>query len=94
MSSSERPRSPIEGPSLEQQDWDDLAGADKPVSRPDNGDLRYAAEERRASGRLRGENDDNPYQRSDEALPDDREEEAIAERDAPPEGDAAERDEP
>ncbi len=91
MPSSERPRGAVEGPALEQQDWDDLAGADKPVSRPENGDLRYSAGERRTSGDLSGENDDNPYQRSDEALPDDPEEEAIAERDAA-EDDTADRD--
>lgn len=88
MPSSERNNPPIDGPALEQQDWDDLAGVDKPISRPDNGDLRYPAGGHRSSGRLPGENDDNPYQHSDEALPDDGEEEALAEPD-----DADDRDE-
>lgn len=78
MPSSERSRGDVEGPALEQQDWDDLAGLEESVSRPDNGDIRYSAGERK-TGRLAGENDDNPQQRSDEALPDDGEEEAITE---------------
>lgn len=72
----------IDGPALEQQDWDDLAGVEKPVSRPDNGDLRYPSGGIRKSGRLPGENDDNPYQGSDEALPEDVEEDALADDEA------------
>lgn len=79
MPSSERSRGDVDGPALEQQDRDDLAGVEEPVSRPANGDLRYPAGGERRTGRLAGENDDNPQQRSDEALSDDGEEEAIAE---------------
>jgi len=71
----------FEGPALEQLDWDNLAGVEQPVSRPDNGDLRYPTGGQRKSGRLKGEDDDNPYQTSDAALPDDREEEAISDGD-------------
>lgn len=45
-----------------------------PAGLPGNDNLRPAVER---SGELPGEDDDNPYQNSDEALPDDREEAAI-----------------
>lgn len=79
MPSSERSRDSVDGPSLEQQDWSDLASLAEPDSRPDNGDIQYPAAGATNPGRLSGENDDNAYQQSDEALPDDDEEEAIAE---------------
>lgn len=58
-------------------------GPDEPVSPdppppdgiPENGDFRYDVER---SGELPGEDDDNAYQNSDEALPDDSEEAAIS----------------
>ena len=63
------------GPALEQQDWDAIrSGSIAPDSVPENGDLRYDAD---PTGELPGEDDDNPYQNSDEALPDEREEAAI-----------------
>lgn len=67
------------GPNLEQQDWETLEGGElEPVSVPENGDLRYAEKDDENSGELPEENDDNPYQESDAALPDDSEEQAIA----------------
>ncbi|HWK65045.1 MAG TPA: hypothetical protein VNS34_08905 [Rhizobiaceae bacterium] len=67
------------GPTIEEQDWEALEGGEpEPVSVPDNGDLRYAQDDEEISGELPEENDDNPYQESDAALPDDSEEEAIA----------------
>ena len=64
-----------DAPALEEQDWEAIeSGAITPDSIPENGDLRYDVEQ---EGELPGEDDDNPYQNSDEALPDDREEAAI-----------------
>lgn len=68
----------LEGPDLEQPDWDDLQGVGGevlPDSLPENGDFRYDEDEE-ATEPLE-EDDDNPYQDSDEALPDDDEEAAI-----------------
>ncbi|HTV71019.1 MAG TPA: hypothetical protein VMF90_21020 [Rhizobiaceae bacterium] len=66
-----------EVPGIAEQDWDALdSGALKPESMPDNGDIRYDEDE--PTGELPEEDDDNPDQESDEALPDDREERAIA----------------
>lgn len=65
-----------EGPALEQQDWDAIeSGAITPDSIPENGDFRYDVE---PAGEAPEEDDDNPYQNSDEALPEDREEAALA----------------
>ena len=73
-----------EAPGLEEQDWDAIesgsesggeSGAITPDSLPENGDFRYEPED---DGELPEEEDDNAYQNSDEALPDDREERAIA----------------
>lgn len=65
-----------EGPGLEEQDWDAIeSGAITPDSLPASGDPRRDAE---PDGELPGEDEDNPYQNSDEALPDDGEERAIA----------------
>ena len=72
-------RMPPDGATIEEQDWDALdAGDAKPVAIPENGDLRYSENEAVPSGDLPGEDDDNPYQESDEALPDDKEETAIS----------------
>ena len=66
-------------PGLAGQDWEAIeSGAIEPEAVFDNGDIRYEDE---PSGELPGEDDDNPYQESDEALPDADEEQAI-ERDA------------
>ncbi|TPJ89750.1 hypothetical protein FJ434_10060 [Mesorhizobium sp. B2-5-13] len=59
-----------EGPVIEQQDWDALAGA---KILPDDAEVEDEAE-----GDLPEEDDDNAYQESDEALPDDVEEAAIS----------------
>ena len=67
--------SPEEAPALEQQDWEAIeSGAIRPDSVPENGDLRYDVER---SGEAPDEDDDNAYQNSDEALPDNRDEAAI-----------------
>lgn len=72
-----------EGPSLEQPDWEAIeSGEIAPDSIPQNGDLRYDVER---PGEVQAEDDDNPYQNSDEALPGDKEEAAI-ERDPSKEG--------
>lgn len=63
------------GPELEQTDWDALAEETAPArSIPENGDIRYDEGEPLPSLE---EEDDNPYQESDEALPDDKEERAL-----------------
>ncbi|WP_254026972.1 hypothetical protein [Mesorhizobium ventifaucium] len=46
-----------------------------PGSVPGNGDIRYDLEK---EAELPEEDDDNPYQESDEALPDDEEERALS----------------
>lgn len=62
-------------PGLEEQDWEAIeSGALRPDSIPENGDLRYDIER---TGEALEEDDDNPYQNSDEALPEDRDEAAI-----------------
>jgi len=66
-----------DAPGIAEQNWDALdSDALKPESVPDNGDIRYDEDE--PTGELPEEDDDNPDQESDEALPDDREEKAIA----------------
>ena len=72
-----------DGPVIEEQDWEAMEGADiEPVSVPDNGDLRYDPQEDEKSGQLPGdlpgEDDDNAYGESDEALPDDEDESSIS----------------
>ncbi|TPK63552.1 hypothetical protein FJ546_12480 [Mesorhizobium sp. B2-4-19] len=65
----------VEGPTIEQQDWDAIKGAQiLPDTVPENGDMRYGVEK---DGDLPEEDDDNALQRSDDALPDDEEEAAI-----------------
>ena len=69
-------RDETEAPTIEQQDWDAVEGARiLPDSVPVNGDLQDAAE---PQGDLPEENDDNPFQDSDEALPDDEEERVLS----------------
>ncbi|MFI0846316.1 hypothetical protein [Mesorhizobium sp. IMUNJ 23232] len=63
-----------EAPELEQTDWDDIEAAD-PFA-PDV-ELEDEEIEGEAPGDLPDEDDDNPYQESDEALPDDLEEKVI-----------------
>lgn len=63
-------------PILEEQDWEAIqSGRIHPGKVSENGDLRYDDEQ--ATKSLE-EEDDNPYQNSDEALPDDEEEAALA----------------
>jgi hypothetical protein len=69
-------RDETEAPTIEQQDWDAVEGARiLPDSVAVNGDLQDAAE---PQGDLPEENDDNPFQDSDEALPDDEEERVLS----------------
>ncbi|RWM06984.1 hypothetical protein [Mesorhizobium sp.] len=64
-----------EAPTLEQQDWDALEGDSiHPDSVAVDGDPQDDAQ---AEGTLPEEEDDNAYQESDEALPDDKEERAL-----------------
>ncbi|AZO12055.1 MULTISPECIES: hypothetical protein [unclassified Mesorhizobium] len=72
-----------EAPAIEQQDWDTLEGNRiLPDSVAVNGDPQDDVE---AEGTLPEEDDDNPYQNSDEALPED-EEERVLSRDPSKEG--------
>ena len=59
-------------PIIEEQDWDVLGGSRIPPVTI-NGDLQDPAE-----GELAEEDDDNPFQDSDEALPDDEEERVLS----------------
>ncbi|MFD1984081.1 hypothetical protein ACFSOZ_15605 [Mesorhizobium newzealandense] len=64
-----------DGPIIQQQDWDALKGSKiLPDSVSENGELSYGIEK---DGDLPEEDDDNAYQDSDDALPDDQEEAAI-----------------
>lgn len=64
---------------IEQTDWDALGGEEiDPVTLPETDDLTFQRPADELAGDLPEEDDDNPYQESDEALPDDAEEEAIA----------------
>jgi hypothetical protein len=65
---------PEDLPALEKQDWEAVeSGSVEPMSTPENGDFRFDE----PTGELSDEDDDNAYQNSDEALPDDGEERAI-----------------
>lgn len=67
---------PQSGPALKEQDWEAIeSGAIEPGSVPENGDLRYDPE---SSVEAPYQGEDNPYQKPDEALPDDEEEAAIS----------------
>ena len=66
-----------EAPGLASTDWDAIAESDVAADQAfQNGDIRYDEDE--ADGELPEEDDDNPYQESDEALPDDAAERAMA----------------
>ncbi|OWK21058.1 hypothetical protein [Mesorhizobium amorphae] len=72
-----------EAPTIEQQDWDALEG-NKVL--PDSVAVENGASDtRETEGILPEEDDDNSYQNSDEALPDDDEERALS-RDPSKEG--------
>lgn len=61
---------------LEEQDWEVIkSGSVRPTVISESGDLRYDDDQTAESLE---EEDDNPYQNSDEALPDDEEEAALA----------------
>ncbi|MBZ9678651.1 hypothetical protein [Mesorhizobium sp. ES1-1] len=65
-----------DGPVIEQQDWDAIAGAEiLPDSVIDSDGINYGIEK---DGDLPEEDDDNALQDSDDALPDDEEEAAIS----------------
>lgn len=77
-----------DGPQLEQQDWDALEGAAPFAGRvpaDENGRPLPELPLDEPDGELPGEEADNPYQRSDEALPDD-EAEAVIDRNPSREG--------
>lgn len=66
---------------IEQTDWDGVAGEEiDPVAVPGTDDLDFQAPADDLVGDLPEEDDDNPYQESDAALPEDSEEEAISRR--------------
>jgi hypothetical protein len=68
-------------PTIEQQDWDAIkSGEIVPEGVRADGDISYPPSTIERSGDLPEEDDDNPYQESDEALPDDVEE-AVLSRD-------------
>ena len=70
------------GPALEERDWEAVGGDEvSPEEIAENGDFRYDGDE----DELPEEDDDNAYQESDEALPDDAEERAL-DRDPSKEG--------
>jgi hypothetical protein len=72
---------PSDGPQLEQLDWNAVENAEFVAdSMPENGDLRFRTGEDQGPTESPEEEDDNAYQESDEALPDDEEERAIRER--------------
>jgi hypothetical protein len=69
-----------EGPAIEQQDWDEFAGAEfDPDAAAERDEMLSDIEQEGevATEESLEEDDDNPYQDSDEALPDDDEEQAI-----------------
>ena len=66
------------GPQIEQSNWDSVAGDEVEADETfENGDFRYEED-----GESSEEDDDNPFQESDEALPEDGEEDAIADSNA------------
>ncbi|MDX8540550.1 hypothetical protein EN858_10860 [Mesorhizobium sp. M4B.F.Ca.ET.215.01.1.1] len=71
------PNDEVEAPTPRQQDWDAVKGASivPDESLPEADVPESAGIEK--EGELPEEDDDNPYQESDEALPDDAEEAAI-----------------
>ncbi|TGP53974.1 hypothetical protein EN873_12525 [bacterium M00.F.Ca.ET.230.01.1.1] len=79
----QRIKEETEAPELEQQDWDSFEGSkvlpDSVTTENDNPDPGET------EGVLPEEDDDNAYQESDEALPDDEEERALS-RDPSKEG--------
>lgn len=76
--SDPKSRDATESPQLEETDWNAIENAAfVPDSAPQNGDMRYDLGGGEAQSGLDEEDDDNPYQESDEALPDDEEEAAI-----------------
>ncbi|MEO9337994.1 hypothetical protein ABFT80_11175 [Mesorhizobium sp. SB112] len=65
----------LDAPTIAEQDWEAIEGGEiLPDSVSENGDIRYDVEK---SGELPEEDEDNAYQNSDEALPDDQDEKAL-----------------
>ncbi|RTL61993.1 MAG: hypothetical protein EKK41_26115 [Hyphomicrobiales bacterium] len=64
-----------EAPTIEQQDWDEMEGT---KVRPDIAAVEGADDTAETEGTLPEEDDDNAYQNSDEALPDDEEERVLS----------------
>ena len=65
-----------DAPALAESDWEAIGSGElQPTDTPANGDIRFR---RQKPGDLPEEDDDNEYQESDEALPDDAEERALA----------------
>lgn len=76
----------INGPAVTSADWDAVAGEETDADQAfENGDFRYED-----GAETPEEDDDNPFGKSDEALPDDREERAIS-RDNAKSGERADR---
>ncbi len=73
------PREPASRTPIETQDWDDIGAEEVDVLADDElailGERQVESED---AGGLSEDDDDNPYQESDEALPDDEEEAEIA----------------
>ena len=67
---------------MEQQDWDEMEGTQ---GRPDRTTVEGTDDGAETEGTLPDEDDDNAYQNSDEALPDE-EEERVLSRDPSKEG--------
>lgn len=76
MDPRRKPNDEVEAPTPRQQDWDALRGA---RILPDGADEESLPDTTgvEKEGGLPAEDDDNPYQDSDDALPDDAEEAAI-----------------
>lgn len=75
MDPRRKPSDEVEAPTPRQQDWDALRGARILPDGADEESLPDTGVEK--EGDLPEEDDDNPYQDSDDALPDDAEEAAI-----------------
>ena len=70
-------------PTIAQQDWDELKGTEPAPESFENDEFQSLEDdefplEGEVPGDLPKEDDDNPFQESDEALPDDEEERAIS----------------
>jgi hypothetical protein len=71
------PREPAPDMPIETQDWDDIGGEEVEVQADDELAILGERQVESADTGLSEDDDDNPYQESDEALPDDEEEAEI-----------------